>query len=141
MVFSHPDYTVGPGTSPGQVMHASRRGLYRRSGIGNAETFPHPAPKTHLRSQLSFSYKGNIKAVSLSTRRAILFRAIYFSREREKWTHFPRIETLVWRQRDFRQIRCTPFSNYTTSINEMHVPRLRWREPSEKSVHVALKNK
>jgi hypothetical protein len=49
-VFSHPDYTVGPGMTPGQPLFArtTARGLYRRSGIGNIETFPHPAPKTLL---------------------------------------------------------------------------------------------
>ncbi len=102
--------------------------------IGNWEcrNIPSPCPEdTPAFSIVVLSYKGNIKYVSLSTRRAILSRAIYFSRERKKRPHFPRIATLVGRQRDFRQIRCSPFFNYTTSINEMHMPR--WSESSEKS--------
>jgi hypothetical protein len=31
-IFFHPDYTVGPGITPGQLRKAAR-GLYRRSGI------------------------------------------------------------------------------------------------------------
>jgi hypothetical protein len=57
LVFSHPDYTVGPGTSPGPatlVMKAAR-GLYRRSGIGK-RCFPHLAPKTWLYSIVTFNY-------------------------------------------------------------------------------------
>ena len=36
LAFSHPDYTVGPGTPPGPATLTIRvaRGLYRRSGIG-----------------------------------------------------------------------------------------------------------
>jgi hypothetical protein len=47
LAFSHPDYTVGPGTPPGPATLAIRvaRGLYRRSGIGK-QRFPHLAPKT-----------------------------------------------------------------------------------------------
>jgi hypothetical protein len=44
--FFHPDYTVGPGVSPGHAKRLScrlARGLYRRSGIGDRS--PHPAPK------------------------------------------------------------------------------------------------
>jgi hypothetical protein len=55
-VFSHPDYTVGPGTSPGHAILSKRtaRGLYRRSGIGK-RCFPHLAPKTELYS-IGYTY-------------------------------------------------------------------------------------
>src|SRR4051812_44415638 len=55
-VFSHPDYTVGPGTTPGHAILSKRtaRGLYRRSGIGK-RCFPHLAPKTELYS-IGYTY-------------------------------------------------------------------------------------
>ena len=55
-VFSHPDCTVGPGTSPGHAILSKRtaRGLYRRSGIGK-RCFPHLAPKTELYS-IGYTY-------------------------------------------------------------------------------------
>src|SRR5262249_17958349 len=55
-VFSHPDYTVGPGTSPGHAILSKRtaRGLYRRSGIGKP-CFPHLAPKTDIQLIMFYS--------------------------------------------------------------------------------------
>jgi hypothetical protein len=44
------------------------RGLYRRSGIGNADAFPHPAPKTYQYEIVLFSnIENSVKVRSLST--------------------------------------------------------------------------
>jgi len=47
-VFSHPDYTVGPGTSPDHAPKEAR-GLYRRLGLRERAEAPslHPTPKTN----------------------------------------------------------------------------------------------
>lgn len=45
-VFSHPDYTVGPGTSPDHAP-LEARGLYRRLGLREIDVSLHPTPKTN----------------------------------------------------------------------------------------------
>jgi hypothetical protein len=54
LVFSHPDCTVGPGTSPDHAsLERVARGLYRRSGIGNATHVPSlTLPRRHITIQL-----------------------------------------------------------------------------------------
>jgi hypothetical protein len=61
-IFSHPDFTVGPGISPGQS-HKASRGLYRRSGLV-ALILHHHAPKilsnnTNLALH-QYAFKGRI---------------------------------------------------------------------------------
>lgn len=92
--------------------------------IGNWEcrNIPSPCPEDTPAFSIVVLFKDNMKYISLSTRRAIL-SGLCNAPVRGKKAPLPWIETRVGRQRDFRQIRCTPFSNYTTSINEMHVPR------------------